>query len=637
MQRNDTHWALACVLGWVLLGASSLMAQGRPVPRGPVASTEEPPLAGESDQQPIKLAEPGLLPAGIETRDTSNGLIQDYQVKPAQAIFPQNSPEIIPGNTLMQGSGFEQFNSNYPATPVVTIRVIGPEAVSIDTEVPYKIIIQNRSNARAHHVLVRCMAPKNAQLIKATPEPTAKQPELQWEMGTLDAGASKTIEVTFRPNPNETDIALTGRVQFDHGQWLGTKISRPGLAVKKVVPPQGIVNETMTFQIEVINTSRVRMADVTVEDALPEGLEFKSDNVPNSPIDATNNKRTWKLASIEGGQKKIITYQVMAKQIMPAKRSLVLVSSGKIREQAEGMTAVVEPRIIARLTGPDTAATIKQRTKYKIDIRNDGTATLNNVRINFVHPADVKLAGASSGSQMYRDMVQWILPKLSPGETRLLTVDVIADTPGNRRFELAVKADRGAEQKAELSTMFDGLAALHWNTQGPTTSTVGKSIEYRILVENTGNAIATNVQVTATLPPEVEFRNQALPQFQIRDRSVVFRPIQIPAKGSTTYTLTVVPRDKGMVKFSFELLSDQMKSGSAFQDKVVTISPEPSNPPPPGKDLPGMISLDSNHQGIKFLAALPRKPTQKVITFPAQDPDQTVAANRGTATVVIPD
>jgi uncharacterized repeat protein (TIGR01451 family) len=518
--------------------------------------TPEPPLADDAKGSPAEQDKRSPAP-------TEPGTIQP-------AVFNQALP-------LQQPTG------ELP-TPVVTINVVASDTAAVGAEVPYRIVVQNRSTAKAHHVLVRCAVPKNAAFVKSTPQPSAEQPDLQWELETLDPQASRTIELTFQPNEGESEIRVLARVQFDHGQWVRTQIAKPGLALKKIGPREGVLYDDLSYRIEVTNTGKVAVRDARVTDQLPDGMEYETDESSGSTIDREKNQRTWKLARLGPGEKRTLEYRAIAKKTGPM-NSMTEVVAGNVRETAPFKATILEARLELKLDGPkDGAAFVNQPAAYQLAVRNTGTATLNNVRVTCTFPSDVRLARASNGAQFFKDAVQWIVPKLNAGESRTLTFHLTAPSGGIRKVSASVRADRGLEQTADLSTDFQGITALNWDTEGTSVASVGKEIKYTITVRNTGSAEASNVQVRALLPPQVEFRDQANPPFRYRERAIVFDPIRIPPRRSATYTLTVTAKQKGEALFRFELLADHMRSGSAAHEKTTAINGDP-NPIDP-KDVP---------------------------------------------------
>ena len=68
----------------------------------------------------------------------------------------------------------------------------------------------------------KLIPPKNADKVKADPPPTHDEAETRWELKTLDPGQSRTIELAYKPNKDETELKIQARVQFDFGRGMIT-------------------------------------------------------------------------------------------------------------------------------------------------------------------------------------------------------------------------------------------------------------------------------------------------------------------------------------------------------------------------------------------------------------------------------
>src|SRR5262245_56946200 len=175
-----------------------------------------------------------------------------------------------------------------PPAPTVAIRVRVAAAVAPGQELEYRICVTNRSRAAAHHVLVRNPLPANSTFVRATPEPTAREPELLWRLDTLPPCACREIVLVLRPT-GTGDITHTARVQIEHGECVTTRIgpapdrrpdvppvmpgpTGPALSVRKIAPPQAVLYDAVTFRIEVTNNGNTPLNDVVMTDILPAGL-----------------------------------------------------------------------------------------------------------------------------------------------------------------------------------------------------------------------------------------------------------------------------------------------------------------------------------------------------------------------------
>src|SRR5262249_7213254 len=159
---------LALLADWLLLplvAPDDLQASTpAPVRLMQLPSTKEPPLISPNPVPP-----PPVQP-----------FVQQPMVSPTGPVF---------------GSPYQPD----PPTPVVSIKVRVPAVSAPGKELEYRICVKNTSPAPAHHVLVRAPLPVNARFVKALPDPTAVEPEVQWLFGTLPPGVCKEIVLVLAP------------------------------------------------------------------------------------------------------------------------------------------------------------------------------------------------------------------------------------------------------------------------------------------------------------------------------------------------------------------------------------------------------------------------------------------------------
>ena len=210
-----------------------------------------------------------------------------------------------------------------PPTPTVSLHVRAPATVAPEQEVDYRLLVENPSRAAAHHVQVRVPAPANAVYVRASPEPSAHDPQIVWDLGSLQPGTSREILLTLKP-ADAGDVDVIARVQFEHGQSVRTHVGatpppaapsrrphpcrRPHLRhpwlrfpprLRRPPPPamppaaptppaapakaelrlrktadqsHALLNDFVHFQLEVANVGTADATNVVVDDSLPTGL-----------------------------------------------------------------------------------------------------------------------------------------------------------------------------------------------------------------------------------------------------------------------------------------------------------------------------------------------------------------------------
>lgn len=567
-------------LGGLLLAGTFAFAQ--PPLRTP-PGTEEPPEAEPGETRPapessvVVPGQPRMLPKGLDVRPLPPQNIPDPSgLQPAQFTTPVRGAPASPANP---GSSVLYPE---PPTPVVKIAVRGPDIAATGQELTYKLTVTNSSDAKAHHVIARCTVPRGAKLVKALPQPSAEGKDLEWDLQTLDANATRQIEIVFKPNEDTAEVAVAARVQFEHGRLIRTKLSEPKLEMKKVGPPQGIINDPLTYRIVVSNPGKVAVGDVQVVDTLPDGLEYVQETaaaaIPVSKVGPGPNQRTWTLGPLRPNESRTLEYRVVPRKTGEWASEAVATASG-VQTRAGCNTAVQEAKLTLQVTGPTgEKGTAGQPTPYLVFVHNTGTATLANVRVTCTFPGELRLSKASNGSQLFRDSVQWLIPRLAPKETKELSLSLTAPSAGLRDINFSARGDKGLEQRKRVPTAFEGVPALNWQTDGTAVASPGQEITYTVMVKNPGSAPAKNVKVVVDLPEQVEFR-QAQPAFQRGQGAVFFNALEIPPRQEVALKVIAVAKKAGEARFHFELSAEGMNAGPLRNTKATSISPGGEAPP----------------------------------------------------------
>jgi uncharacterized repeat protein (TIGR01451 family) len=468
--------------------------------------------------------------------------------------------------------------------PVVAIRVRVPAFAAAGQEIKYHICVENCSQAAAHHVLVRNPLPANARLVRADPEPTAREPELLWRLGTLEGGACREIVLVLAPT-GAGEITNCARVQFEHGQCVRTQITRPGLSLRKLGPTQAVLYDSLTYQLIVTNTGAAEVTGVMLTDTLPAGLEHASGK----------NLLSWDIGTLGPGQSRRVEYQVIAKKADRLCNQAVATAAGGLKEEVSHCVTVTEPRLELVKRGPERRF-LNRPAVYQITVSNPGTAPAAGVVITDILPPQTAVDSASEGAQLSADQVRWLIGTLPPGGRRTVQLALRAQAVGEVRNRASATAARGLAAQAEAVTIFEGATGLTVDIDDRDDPVlVGKDTSYLITVVNQGPVPATKVQVVATAPEQMAVTEVKGPSNATRDgNTITFEPITLAPGATAAYEVFVKPQRPGDVRFRVELSADQLPAGPVRREESTTIYtdfpprlvPQPAGPPHPQPPSP---------------------------------------------------
>jgi uncharacterized repeat protein (TIGR01451 family) len=436
-----------------------------------------------------------------------------------------------------------------------------PATAAPGQDLQYQMTVTNPSGAAVHHVLVRNPLPANATFVSATPEPTAREPELLWRLGTLEGGATREITLVLRPT-GQGDVNNCARVQYEHGQCVMTKITRPGLSVRKTGPTQAVVGETLSYRVVVTNTGSTDATGVMLTDTLPAGLHHSTGR----------SQLTWEVGTLLPGQSSVLDYQLTAKAVGKQCNKVVATAAGGLRDESEVCVTVADARMSLKLTGPAERPLMLPAT-FQITVTNPGTVALTDVVLQNPLPAQTTFISASGGGQLVNKVVQWQIGTLEPGASRTVEVELRAQAVGRIRNEAFATAARGLSERAEFTTEFSGQAGLLFEViDSDDPVEVNGTTRYLITVRNQGMVPVTRVQVAATVPDEMAVVRAAGPaEHNVAGQRVLYEPLTLPPGGEARYEITVKALKPGDVRFRAELTADQLPAGPVHEEESTFI------------------------------------------------------------------
>jgi uncharacterized repeat protein (TIGR01451 family) len=456
-----------------------------------------------------------------------------------------------------------------PPTPAVSIHVSAPESASAGGDVEYKIVVENKSQAYAHHVRVTFPIPPGVQLQQSEPiaeERSAQQ--LAWKLETLKPGDKKEIRVVVLANKDGMEwVDGTARVQFEHGQKVRTVLHRPQLAIRKVTNRHELVNDPISCKLIVENTGAVDVTGIKLDELLNEGLTFAA------PGTAVSIQKHWDIEKLGPKQTREFTYSVFGtKQGTLTSKIEARAERGVKVEQSWQINVGPSP-LSVKLNGPKQVY-LNYPARYDIEVDYKGTAPLDNVVVVFGLQKGMKIVRSTPGAKSFEDRLQWAVPKLTGGgKPTTFSVWAQANVAGN----VPIWADalwHGPKQHAEATTEFVGAAALHLDLRESADPVrVGEKVRYTLTVTNRGTAAATDVRLLASFPMTQFAVDKDGTDGEMTAGTQVIGPLTIPPKGSVTKTITLKATAAGKAVLHVEMESkEHLQAGNVTREEPTTIT-----------------------------------------------------------------
>lgn len=550
-------------------------AQPAATPSAPIIQNPAPPVAGVQPpaERPAPIAQPAPVVTQAPAFDTRSKMVD----RPAMSLttegreparLPSANPsrmlstnrEIPPvrdslssGSMTVEGTGQPgQKQLEGPQTPQLTIQKIAPDAVQVGVPATFRIMVVNSGAVAAHGVEVRDQLPRGMQLVETKPRASrGAGGELVWELGTLKPGDELTVDVQLMPVA-QGELGSVATVRFNAEASARTVATKPELAIRTTAPKRVMIGEQATMAIEISNPGTGVATGVVISEPVPSGLQHPA-----------GSELEYKIGTLKPGETRQIQLSLAA--VRPGKVTNVLTVEGDANLRIEDRIdmEIVAPQIDVAMDGPKRRF-LEREAVYTVSVTNSGTAPARQVELVAYLPRGLKFVSANNAGQYEPNTqsVHWLLSELpanDAGKVELVTLPVEA---GQHKLRFCGKAERVDAVEKEQPVTVEGIAAIMFEVtdlQDPIEK--GRESVYEIRVVNQGSKAATNVRITALLPPGLKAVAAEGPtRYTLEANRVHFEGLaRLAPKADSTYRVRVQGLQPGDLRTRVQLLTDEMQ------------------------------------------------------------------------------
>ncbi|TAA74825.1 MAG: conserved repeat domain-containing protein, partial [Candidatus Electronema aureum] len=196
-------------------------------------------------------------------------------------LFVSSTAAFEVGQYIKVGSTTARIVSLSSKSLTVDAAITASSGTNVFGSATYSLIYQNTGNADASNVVVTDTLPAELEYFSSSNSGTVSGQDVTWNIGTLTAGASGTVQVTVFPTGTGT---VTNTAKIDSSETTevsnSLNINIGGLsvtkststAVRSVTAPDNVASYTIT----VGNSTAAAIAGVAVTDQLPPGFTYKA-------------------------------------------------------------------------------------------------------------------------------------------------------------------------------------------------------------------------------------------------------------------------------------------------------------------------------------------------------------------------
>ena len=427
-------------------------------------------------------------------------------------------------------------------TGLVSMTKTAPAEATLNE--PFSYELKPLANACVGNVVVTDMVPEGTELVSTEPQASVSGKTLTWNLGSMDAGESKSLKVTVKP-VREGTLASCATIKADPRVCAQTFVGKPQLAIEKTGPELAQLGSDVAYNVVVKNTGTSIARNVVVTDKYPAGL-------------GGVGEKTYPVGDLAPGQSKSIAVTLKAAERGRHCNLAVASSSNTASVQDDACTTVVKPGLKLTKTGTPQLFINKQAT-YQIVAENTGDTDLTGVVVTDTPPAQTKIVSAP-GATIANNVATWNVETLKAGEKKTFSIVLTSSTSGKYCNAATISTKEGLREASEACTIWNGVSAVLLEVvDDPDPLQIGESTLYTIKITNQGNSDLRDVIAVAQFAKEI---NPTSSQGGTVDGKTVKFPTipTLAPKKTVTYTISAKAAEVGDHRLKVVLTESELLS-----------------------------------------------------------------------------
>ena len=365
-----------------------------------------------------------------------------------------------------------------------------------------------------------------------------------WQLGTLVNGATETLTITVSVNPtgnftNTSQVIASDAYDLDstpangvsseddQGDVTINPVSVVDIDLTKSVDNAAPdVGENVVFTLITTNSGPSEATNVEIEDVLPSGFAYVSDDGGG---DYDNTTGIWDVGTLPTGNSETLnitatvnaagTYTNVAEVVAHDEADSDSTPNNNIMAEDDQDEVVVNPNPIVDISvtqvADDVTPNVGDQVNFTITVLNDGPSDATNIVITDVLPSGLAYVNAVPSTGLYNPLIgSWIVGNLANGdsETLVLTADVLPSGDYTNTAELTGVAETdsdsfpanndGTEDDQETVVLIpvqvsDLILRKFVNVLSPL---VGQDVIFDVNISNEGPSDAPGVVIIDILP-----------------------------------------------------------------------------------------------------------------------------------------
>ncbi len=526
------------------------------------ATLQPPPLRESSVPEtssyaPVASSRPVAQPQLLDERSTNetqpvpSGYSAYSESTPVASVVASPLASDTPGDRQLEGT----------QTPSLTLEKRAPSEVSVGQAAPFKIIVRNVGNVTAHGVVVTDRIPQGTEFVNASPEFTKLNDDtIAWQLGDLEPGDQAQVSLELKPLV-EGEIGSVAQVSFQTQASVRTVSTKPELVVKHTGPDKILIGQDVVFDITLSNPGSGATTGIVIEEDVPDGLAH-----------VAGARLEYEVGTLRPKEEKRLQLVLRADKAGQVRNVLTVKADAGIIKSDQFDFEVIAPELQVAISGAKTRY-LERQVVYDIGVNNPGTSTAYDVQLVTFLPKGLKYVSADNKGSYDpgRHAVFWSLAELPATESGTVQLTALPIETGEQKLRVEGTANLNLQTEYEHTTTVQGLTELAFSVQDVHDPIeVGSETMYEIRIVNNGNKVATNVQIAAELPAELQpISGDGPTKVTVEGQVVYMAPLaKIAPRDEVVYRIAARGKSAGDHVIAVQLASDEVPTAVVKQEST---------------------------------------------------------------------
>lgn len=343
------------------------------------------------------------------------------------------------------------------ARPDLRLEKNGPDRAVVGDTLAYRLTVTNAGDADAAGVAL-------TDPLAAGLEPAEGKAPLKWDIGALPAGQSRSVGyrvVARAPGRlcNRAVATADGGLRTEAESCVA--VTQPKVSLAAVGPARRYVHAPAAYRLTLGNPGTAPATGVVVENPLPAGARLVS--APGAHVEGGAVR--WDIGIVAPGESRTLELVLAPEEAGTICNRASARADRGLTAGAEACTEVLGvPGVLLEMVDSDDPIEVGGETTYRVTVRNQGTQTVTNLRLEATAPEQLEIVRAAGPADSSLQGARLTFDPLSvrPGAEARYTIRARGERPGDARFKVDLTADQlpaGPVHEEESTTVYAPDAA----------------------------------------------------------------------------------------------------------------------------------------------------------------------------------